>query len=59
MISRIYYGGNIGCQNVDIFLRLLAYELENICGRKLELENDTRKGWIVFCLQGTGQFEPL
>lgn len=43
MISRIYYGGNTGCQNVDVFLRWLAYELEKICGKKLELENDTRK----------------
>lgn len=43
MISRIYYGGNKGCQNVDVFLKWLAYELEQICGKKLEMENDARR----------------
>lgn len=31
----LYYGGNPGCENIDLFLRWLQYELEKACGKKL------------------------
>lgn len=43
LISRIYYGGEPRCQNVDIFLDWLVYELEKICGKKLKEDNHTRR----------------
>lgn len=43
MISRIYYGGDAGCQSVDTFLYWLVYELEKICGEKLREDTCTRR----------------